>query len=176
VGQVETDIVDSADTTVVVVNPGWGDAIQANKAGLMEIADIFVVNKADRDGARDTVTDLESMLNLSGGHEDGQARWRPPVVSTVGTTGEGVAELADALEAHVAHQRTTGELDRSAFRPTIPSGCARWPWHEWVVSWTTCWPPAGARRCAQRWRGRTPTRVAAASRLIDRLAEQLTDD
>ena len=66
VGQVETDIVDAADTTVVVVNPGWGDAIQANKAGLMEIADVFVVNKSDRDGARQTVTDLESMLNISG--------------------------------------------------------------------------------------------------------------
>ena len=122
VGQVETDIVDSADTTVVVVNPGWGDAIQANKAGLMEIADVFVVNKADREGARDTIADLEGMLNLAGARAAHTARpadeagdepvWRPPVVATVGTTGEGVGELADALEAHAAHQRRTGELDR----------------------------------------------------------------
>ena len=120
VGQVETDIVDSADTTVVVVNPGWGDAIQANKAGLMEIADVFVVNKADRDGARQTVTDLESMLNISGmmarregrdGHgTEAQAAWRAPVVPTVSTTGDGVTELVDAIDAHVAHQRATGEM------------------------------------------------------------------
>lgn len=122
VGQVETDIVDAADTTVVVVNPGWGDAIQANKAGLMEIADVFVVNKSDRDGARQTVTDLESMLNISGmmsrpDEHDGpgaepQPTWRAPVVSTVGTTGEGVAELVDAIDAHATHQRATGEMAR----------------------------------------------------------------
>ncbi|MEZ5380392.1 MAG: methylmalonyl Co-A mutase-associated GTPase MeaB [Microthrixaceae bacterium] len=107
VGQVETEIAGAADTTVVVVNPGWGDAIQANKAGLMEIADVFAVNKADRDGARDTVADLEAMLNLAG-----HPAWRPPVVATVGTTGEGAALLVDAIEAHSAHQRECGELAR----------------------------------------------------------------
>ena len=65
VGQVEVEIAGEADTTVVVVNPGWGDAVQANKAGLMEIADIFVINKADRPGAADTRRDLEQMLELS---------------------------------------------------------------------------------------------------------------
>src|SRR5919205_1677812 len=65
VGQVEVDVAGAADTTVVVVNPGWGDAVQANKAGLLEIADVFVINKADRDGANDTKRDLEQMLELS---------------------------------------------------------------------------------------------------------------
>ena len=69
VGQVEVDIVGQADTTVVVVNPGWGDAVQANKAGLMEIADVFVINKADRDGVRQTRHDLHAMIEM--GHQSG---------------------------------------------------------------------------------------------------------
>ena len=72
VGQVEVEIAGTADTTVVVVNPGWGDAVQASKAGLLEIADVFVVNKADRAGADATVRDLEGMLML-GEHRDGAA-------------------------------------------------------------------------------------------------------
>jgi len=81
VGQVEVEIAGKADTTVVVVNPGWGDSVQANKAGLMEIADIFVINKADRKGAEETRRDLEQMLDLSDiGHDD----WRPPNVCGVG--------------------------------------------------------------------------------------------
>ncbi|MBI2709307.1 MAG: methylmalonyl Co-A mutase-associated GTPase MeaB [Actinobacteria bacterium] len=105
VGQVEVEIVGAADTTVVVVNPGWGDAVQANKAGLMEIADLFVVNKADRDGAKETVRDLEQMLDLT---ELGD--WRPPIVCTVATTGEGVKELLAAVERHRAFLETGGRL------------------------------------------------------------------
>lgn len=105
VGQVEVEIVGAADTTVVVVNPGWGDAIQANKAGLMEIADIFVVNKSDRAGASDTIRDLKSMLDLTEG--DG---WRPPIVSAVATEGKGMAELWEQVEAHRDHLTVTGEL------------------------------------------------------------------
>ncbi|MCU1386945.1 MAG: putative metallochaperone MeaB [Ilumatobacteraceae bacterium] len=97
VGQVEVEIAGKADTTVVVVNPGWGDAVQANKAGLMEIADIFVINKADRAGAAQTRTDLEQMLDLS---ELADESWRPPIVSTVATAGEGVPDLWDAVLAH----------------------------------------------------------------------------
>ena len=82
VGQVEVEIAGKADTTVVVVNPGWGDAVQANKAGLMEIADVFVINKADRPGVDETRRDLELMLDLS---ELGE--WRPPIVPTVATDG-----------------------------------------------------------------------------------------
>ncbi len=105
VGQVEVEVAGAADTVVVVVNPGWGDAVQANKAGLMEIADVFVVNKADRAGAGDTVRDLIQMLALGAGRE-----WRPPVIETTATTGVGVAELWTAVLAHREHLTNTGEL------------------------------------------------------------------
>jgi LAO/AO transport system kinase len=95
VGQVEVEIAGHADSTVVVVNPRWGDAVQAAKAGLLEIADLFVVNKADRPGADETARDLEGMLELAGDLE-----WRPPVLRTVATEDTGVAELHDALRAH----------------------------------------------------------------------------
>jgi LAO/AO transport system kinase len=110
VGQVEVEVAGAADTTVVVVNPGWGDSVQANKAGLMEIADVFVVNKADRPGASQTVHDLQSMLDLTRG--SGPDGWRPPVVAAVGTTGEGVEDLWDAIAAHRDHLVATGEVER----------------------------------------------------------------
>ena len=95
VGQMEVEIASAADTTIVVVNPGWGDAMQANKAGLLEVADIFVINKADRAGVRETRRDLEQMLDLGGEHE-----WRPPILETVATTNGGVNELFDGVVAH----------------------------------------------------------------------------
>ncbi len=104
VGQVEVEIAGAADTTVVVVNPGWGDSVQANKAGLMEIADIFVINKADRPGVNDTRRDLEQMLELSQ-----LGSWEPPIVATVGHSGEGVDQLWQALVDHRAHLETSGE-------------------------------------------------------------------
>jgi LAO/AO transport system kinase len=106
VGQVEIDVVAQADTTVVVVTPGWGDAVQANKAGLMEIADVFVVNKADRPGAKDTARDLERMLDMSPA-----SGWRPPVLCTTATTGDGVDEAWQAVVDHRAHLATGGELE-----------------------------------------------------------------
>ena len=108
VGQVEVEVVGHADTTVVVVNPGWGDAVQASKAGLMEIADVFVVNKADRPGAREAARDLERMLDMAvpGGVEG----WRPPVVCTTATTGGGVDDLWRAVGDHRAHLVASGEL------------------------------------------------------------------
>ncbi|MEY3146835.1 MAG: hypothetical protein RL688_54 [Actinomycetota bacterium] len=109
VGQVEVEIAGKADTTVVVVNPGWGDAVQANKAGLMEIADIFVINKADRKGVDETRRDLEQMLDLSDlPHE----AWRPPIIPTIGSTGEGVPALWDVVTQHREHITATGELER----------------------------------------------------------------
>jgi len=109
VGQVEVEIAGKADTTVVVVNPGWGDSVQANKAGLMEIADVFVINKADRKGVDETRRDLEQMLDLSDlPHE----AWRPPIVPTIGSTGEGVEALWEVVQQHRAHISSTGELDR----------------------------------------------------------------
>lgn len=95
VGQVEIEVASTADTTVVVVNPGWGDSVQANKAGLMEIADVFVINKADRDGVRETRRDLASMLDLGA-----DRLWRPPIVETVASSGGGIADLYQALQDH----------------------------------------------------------------------------
>ena len=111
VGQVEVDVAGAADTTVVVVNPGWGDAVQANKAGLLEVADVFVINKADRDGANDTRRDLELMLDLShvSGHED-ETGYRPPILMTTATDGEGVTAMWDAVAAHRDHLEATGRL------------------------------------------------------------------
>jgi LAO/AO transport system kinase len=116
VGQVEVEIVGAADTTVVVVNPGWGDAVQANKAGLMEIADIFVINKSDRAGAEDTKQDLEHMLDLSGlGHE---GRWRPPIISTVAVAHSGVDELWAAINRHRTFIDSNGELEQRRIERT----------------------------------------------------------
>ena len=109
-GQVEVEIAGKSDTTVVVVNPGWGDAVQANKAGLMEIADVFVINKSDRAGADDTRRDLEYMLDLSG-HTGGEMAWRPPIVSTVATSVEGLDALWVAIQDHRAHLERTDELE-----------------------------------------------------------------
>jgi LAO/AO transport system kinase len=109
VGQVEVEIAGKADTTVVVLNPGWGDSVQANKAGLMEIADVFVINKADRKGVEETRRDIEQMLELSDlPHES----WRPPIVTTIGNTGEGVPALWDAIGEHRASIESTGELKK----------------------------------------------------------------
>ena len=105
VGQVEVEVVGAADTTVVVVNPGWGDAVQANKAGLMEIADVFVINKADRPGAADARRDLEQMLDLSAARP-----WRPPIVETVATDATGADALVEAIGDHRTHLEATGAL------------------------------------------------------------------
>ena len=101
IGQVEVDIARTADTTIVAVSPGWGDAVQANKAGLLEMADILVVNKADRPGAGDARRDLEYMLDL--GHD---APWRPPVILTVATDGDGADELFKHVQDHRHHLST----------------------------------------------------------------------
>jgi LAO/AO transport system kinase len=111
VGQVEVDVVGAADTAVVVVNPGWGDAVQANKAGLLEVADVFVINKADRVGANDTRRDLELMLELShvSGQED-ESGYRPPIIMTTATDGDGITEVWAAVQAHREHLDATGKL------------------------------------------------------------------
>jgi LAO/AO transport system kinase len=106
VGQIEVEVAGAADTTVVVLNPGWGDAVQANKAGLLEIADIFVINKADRPGADEARRDLDRMLDLTT-----ESGWRPPIIATTAVTGEGVAELWSAIRAHRDHLTTTDQLE-----------------------------------------------------------------
>jgi LAO/AO transport system kinase len=108
VGQVEIEVAGATDTTMVVVTPGWGDAIQASKAGLLEVADVFVVNKADRDGAAQTGRDLENMLDLN----SSTSAWRPPVVMTTATTGDGIDGLWDQVREHRAYLDSTGERQR----------------------------------------------------------------
>jgi LAO/AO transport system kinase len=100
VGQDEVDIVRTADISIVILVPGAGDDVQALKAGIMEIADIFVVNKADREGADRTIASVEALLSL-GSYPDG--RWRPPIVKTEATTGKGVPELVAAIDRFRAH-------------------------------------------------------------------------
>jgi LAO/AO transport system kinase len=107
VGQAEVGIASQADTTLVVVNPGWGDEVQANKAGLLEVADILVVNKAERDGAAEAVRNLRGMLALAPKRD-----WTPPIVKTSALSGEGVDDLWLAIERHRAHLEASGELDR----------------------------------------------------------------
>jgi LAO/AO transport system kinase len=109
VGQVEIEIAGKADTTVVVVNPGWGDSVQANKAGIMEIADVFVINKADRKGVEETRRDIELMLDLS---DLGHHEWRPSIVATVAGEGKGVPELWDEIGRHRAFIESNGTLAR----------------------------------------------------------------
>jgi LAO/AO transport system kinase len=111
VGQDEVDIVRTADVSIVLLVPGTGDEVQALKAGIMEIADIFVVNKADREGADRTVASIEAMLSLES-FADG--RWRPPIVKTEATTGAGVKELVETIERFRAHTAATlGERRRA---------------------------------------------------------------
>ncbi|MBN2114592.1 MAG: methylmalonyl Co-A mutase-associated GTPase MeaB [Acidimicrobiia bacterium] len=124
VGQDEVEVADAADTTVVVVTPGWGDGVQAAKAGILEIGDVFVVNKADRPGVDDAVADLRTMLAMGG-----ERPWAPPILTTVASRGAGVTEVLDAVLAHRAHleaggleegrrQRRRGEL-RSALAAAL---------------------------------------------------------
>jgi LAO/AO transport system kinase len=114
VGQVEVEIAGQADTTVVVVTPGWGDSIQANKAGLLEVADLFVVNKADRPGAREAQRDLERMLDLAP-----PERYRPEVLSVSATSGTGMAELWEALWRHRKWLVETGALGKRRMRRQV---------------------------------------------------------
>ncbi|MEU9127067.1 methylmalonyl Co-A mutase-associated GTPase MeaB [Kitasatospora sp. NPDC048540] len=108
VGQSEVEIAAQADTTVVLLAPGMGDGIQAAKAGILEIGDVFVVNKADRDGADATARELNHMLGLGESREPGD--WRPPIVKTVAARGEGMDEVVEALEKHRAWLEASGEL------------------------------------------------------------------
>jgi LAO/AO transport system kinase len=112
VGQSEVEVAGAADTTVVLLAPGMGDGVQAAKAGILEIGDLFVVNKADRDGAESTVRELRHMLTLGAGPRSGGADdpWKPPVLKTVAARGEGAEEVVEALFEHRAWLERTGEL------------------------------------------------------------------
>jgi LAO/AO transport system kinase len=114
VGQAEVEVASATDTTLVVVQPGWGDAVQASKAGILEIADIFVVNKADREGADDAARDLRNMLRMGP-----KTDWVPPIVKTSTVTGEGIDELWEAIERHRKHGDASGELEARRSRRVL---------------------------------------------------------
>jgi LAO/AO transport system kinase len=111
VGQAEVEIASLADTTLLVLAPGFGDGIQAAKAGIIEIADVFVVNKADRDGADQVARDLRYMQSLGGRHST-PGSWRPPIVKAVASRGEGVDKIIEAIEKHRGWMDEHDELSR----------------------------------------------------------------
>ena len=114
VGQDEVEIATMADSVVVLLAPGMGDAIQAAKAGILEIADLFAVNKADKPDVHPVVRDLRSMIALTPPAEDGSKSWKPPIVTTVAVNGprdEGIGELVTKLDAHWEWLISTGERD-----------------------------------------------------------------
>ncbi|SDP23933.1 LAO/AO transport system kinase [Pedococcus dokdonensis] len=114
VGQSEVEIAGLADTTIVLLAPGMGDGIQAAKAGILEIGDVFVVNKADRDGADATVRDIRHMISLGDRTEPGL--WRPPVVKTVAQQGQGIDEVVEAIEKHTSWMEESGTLRERRIR------------------------------------------------------------
>jgi LAO/AO transport system kinase len=114
VGQSEVEIAGMADTTLVLLAPGMGDGIQAAKAGILEVGDVFVVNKADRDGADATVRDIRHMISLAEARSPGD--WRPPVVKTVASREEGLDDLLAALDKHRDWLSTTGHLRERRLR------------------------------------------------------------
>ena len=167
VGQDEVDIARTADTTAVVLMPGSGDDIQAIKAGILEIADVFILNKADREGADRAAAELAMMLDLTG-----ERPWRPPIVRTVSPRNEGVAAALDALDAHAEHLAATGEgaarrrqrvrsrllaLLEGRFRSAVE---ARAP------------EPDGLEKAISRVADRREDPYAAAGRLFDTLVRQ----
>jgi LAO/AO transport system kinase len=109
VGQAEVAVASLADSTLVVVAPGMGDSIQAAKAGILEIADIFVVNKNDRPGAQETIRDLRTMVAMA---DHDASTWKPPIVAATAATGAGIEELVGRLAAHSAWLAESGEGDR----------------------------------------------------------------
>lgn len=108
VGQSEVEIASTADTTLVLLAPGMGDGIQAAKAGILEIGDIFVVNKADREGSQSLIRDLRNMIALANHTVE---EWKPPIVATVASKEEGVEELVEQIEKHRAHGEKTHAWD-----------------------------------------------------------------
>jgi LAO/AO transport system kinase len=114
VGQAEVEVATATDTTLVIVAPGWGDYVQVSKAGILEIADVFVVNKADREGAEEAVRDLRSMLRMGA-----KGEWVPPIVKTSAVSGEGIDELWDAIDQHRRQQEESGRLEEKRGRRIV---------------------------------------------------------
>ena len=115
VGQSEVDIVKNADTTLVVLVPGLGDDIQAIKAGILEIGDVFAINKCDRDGADRLNVEIEMMLDLN----TEEVAWRPPIMRTIASKNEGIEDVINAMEEHRQHLIETGELEERRRERTV---------------------------------------------------------
>ena len=154
VGQSEVEIAGQADTTLVLLAPGMGDGIQAAKAGILEIGDIYVVNKADRDGAHQVVRELRSVLSL--GADD--SAWRPPIVSTVAQTGEGIDKLVAAIGRHWSRFRSQASC-RGAVpdEPETRSRRSRSP--RFASASATCTATTLSTRSPSRSPRATPTRT-----------------
>ena len=163
VGQSEVEVAALADTTVVVLAPGMGDAIQAAKAGILEVADVFVVNKADREGADTTVRELRAMVSLGRREAAEPGSWRPPIVTTVATAGEGLSELLAAVAAHQEWLDADGRREQRRARRHAAEVEAL-AWQTWHTQWFDGAQPTG--RLAQLAReveeGRTDPYAAAA--------------
>jgi LAO/AO transport system kinase len=114
VGQAEVEVATATDTTLVIVAPGWGDYVQVAKAGILEIADVFVVNKSDRDGAEEAVRDLRNMLRMGP-----KTEWVAPIAKTSAVSGQGIDELWDAIDQHRKHQEESGTLDEKRRRRVV---------------------------------------------------------
>jgi LAO/AO transport system kinase len=170
VGQVEIEIAATCDTVVVVVNPGWGDSVQANKAGLLEVADVLVVNKADRPGAREAARDLRLMLQLSG-----KLEWTPPIVETVAPTGEGITELWNAIASHRGYLERDGRLEvrraERAREETVRIARGRF---EKALGAAVGGPGNAELLAALKARRIDP--AGAADRLVDTVAHRLTGE
>ncbi len=168
VGQSEVEIAATADTTIVVVNPGWGDEIQANKAGLLEIADVFIVNKSDRPGAARTVSDLERMLHLGGP----RAR-TPPVVQTIATTQGGIDALCQSIFEHRTYLHESAELDRRRGARRVNEAVDRARTELMAALELACNSPAG-RRTLSEVRDGSSDPVQASIELVELVA--VSDD
>jgi LAO/AO transport system kinase len=167
VGQSELEVAAIADTTVVVLTPGLGDGVQMIKAGIMEIADVFAVNKADLAGAQKTVQELRTMLSMGP-----KLTWRPPIVMTVAARGEGAEELIGAVERHRRHLEESGEARQRA-EARLKDEAADLV-GEWARAEARHLLDADPRLAERLLRDRIP--YAAAEEILTRRGEQLVPD
>ena len=167
VGQDEVDIIRTAETVAVVLVPGLGDDIQAIKAGILEIADVFVVNKADREGADRTSAELAMMLDLTPDRQ-----WRPPIVQTVAPRGEGIPELIDAIESHGGWLAASPEGRRRSTRRARARLLALLEerFHRTIESRAP--EPDGLEAAIGKVRDRSEDPYSAAERLFERLVRE----
>jgi LAO/AO transport system kinase len=167
VGQAEIDVAAATDTALVVLSPGLGDAVQLAKAGILEVADVFVVNKADRDGAPEVVRGLQQML-----HQGAAREWDPPIVTTNAVDGDGIVGLQDAIERHRAFGIASGALEAKRRRRAVQevTSLAAERFKVSVESWL-----ADDGDLAERLQARTVDPYLAASELLRRARGDVGD-